>query len=209
MAEPDNRNPSQARSVTGTHPAESPRPFVAAFGAVAARAERILHIVSTIQASAAGLAVAGMVVLLAGSSLGRYAFDKPIPVTEELGALLFVTLAFLSVTEGFMADRQVRIQVVWRLLPPRIKGWAMVVGHGLSVIGLTIIIWATWDFAWFSYQVGAETYITEILVWPWMMLVPVALAILVLATVVRMAVDVHAILIGQPVREAGVSSIDI
>ena len=209
MAESDDRNAWQARSVTGPPPPESPGPFVAAFGAFAMHAERVLHIVCTIQASAAGLAVAGMVVLLAGSSLGRYAFGKPIPVTEELGALLFVTLAFLSVTEGFMADRQVRIQVVWRLLPPRIKGWAMVVGHGLSVIGLVIIIWATWDFAWFSYQVGAETYITEILVWPWMMLVPVALAILVLATIVRMAVDVHAILIGEPVREAGVSSIDV
>ena len=138
-----------------------------------------------------------------------YVFGKPISITEEVGALLFVTLAFLSVTEGFMADRQVRIQVLWRLLPARIKGWAMVVGHGLSVIGLVIIIRATWDFAYFSYEVGAETYITEIPVWPWMMLIPASLAILVAATVVRMAVDVHAILIGQPVREAGVSSIDI
>ena len=41
------------------------------------------------------------------------------------------------------------------------------------------------------------------------LLIPAALAILVAATVVRMAVDVHAILIGQPVREAGASSIDL
>ena len=209
MAEPDDSGRAQVPSVNGTRAAESPHPFVAAFGAAATRAERVLLIVCTIQASAAGLAVAGMVILLAGSSMGRYVFGTPIPVTEELGGLLFVTLAFLSVTEGFMADRQVRVQVVWRLLPPRIKGWAMVVGHGLSVIGLVIIMRATWDFAYFSYQVGAQTYITEILVWPWMMLIPVSLAILVLATVVRMAVDVHAILIGQPVKEAGVASIDI
>ena len=209
MAEPDGGNTAYIPPAAGTRAVESQRPFVAAFGAFATRAERALFVVSRIQASAASLAVAGMVILLVGSSFRRYVFGKPIPVTEELGALLFVTLAFLSVTEGFMADRQVRVQVVWRLLPPRIKGWAMVVGHGLSVIGLVIIVRATWDFAYFSYQVGAETYITEILVWPWMMLIPASLTILILATIVRMAVDVHAILIGQPVKEAGVPSIDI
>ena len=209
MAAPDDSGTGRAPPETGADAATQSRPIVAAFGTLATRAERVLLVLCWIQASAAGLAVAGMVALLVGSSFGRYVFGNPISITEELGALLFVTLAFLSVTEGFMADRQVRIQVVWRLLPPRIKGWAMVVGHGLSVIGLVIIIQATWDFAYFSYEVGAETYITEIPVWPWMMLIPAALAILVAATVVRMAVDVHAILIGQPVREAGVSSIDI
>lgn len=209
MAGPDDSNAAQIPSVPGGRAADPPRPLVAALGVVASRAERVMAIVCWIQASAASLAVAGMVLLLVGSSLRRYVFGKPIPVTEELGALLFVTLAFLSVTEGFMADRQVRIQVVWRLLPPRIKGWAMVVGHGLSVIGLVIIIRATWGFAYFSYQVGAETYITEILVWPFMMLIPVSLAILVVATLVRMAVDVHAILTGQPVKEAMVTSIDL
>lgn len=209
MAAPDDSGTGRAPPEIRADAATQSRPIVAAFGTLATRAERVLLVLCWIQASAAGLAVAGMVALLVGSSFGRYVFGNPISITEELGALLFVTLAFLSVTEGFMADRQVRIQVVWRLLPPRIKGWAMVVGHGLSVIGLVIIIQATWDFAYFSYEVGAETYITEIPVWPWMMLIPAALAILVAATVVRMAVDVHAILIGQPVREAGVSSIDI
>ena len=77
------------------------------------------------------------------------------------------------------------------------------------MIGLVIIIRATWGFAYFSYQVGAETYITEILVWPFMMLIPVSLAIFVLAILVRMAVDVHAILTGEPVKEARITSIDL
>ena len=209
MAAPQDRGTGRVPPGAVADAATSRSPIVTAFGTLATGAESALLVLCWIQASAAGLAVAGMVALLVGSSFGRYVFGRPISITEELGALLFVTLAFLSVTEGFMADRQVRIQVVWRLLPPRIKGWAMVAGHGLSVIGLVIIVWATWDFAYFSYQVNAETYITEIPVWPWMMLIPASLAILVAATVVRMAVDVHAILIGRPVREAGVSSIDI
>lgn len=190
---------------SGSPPAPAPGRAMAALAAAATHGERVMGVICWIQGVAASLSVAGMVLLLVGSSLRRYVFGKPIPVTEELGALLFVTLAFLSITEGFMADRQVRIQLVWRLLPRRVKGWAMIAGHGLSVFALVLIIRATWEFAFFSYQVGAETYITEILMWPWMMLIPISLGILAAATVVRMLVDLHAVLSGDPVKEERVA----
>ena len=67
MAESDDDSTAPAPSSNGTRAATSPRPFVAAFGAFATRAERVLLIVCRVQASAAGLAVAGMVILLVGS----------------------------------------------------------------------------------------------------------------------------------------------
>ncbi len=183
-----------------------PGAVVTTLGRFARYAERAMWIVSWMQGVTASLSVAAMVSLLVASSLGRYVFGKPIAVTEELGALLFVTLAFMSMTEGFMSDRQVRIQLVWRSLPPRVQGWSMIAGHGLSVGALAVVIDATWDFAFFSYQVGAKTYITEIIEWPWMMLIPMSLGIFATATIVRMLVDLHAVLTGSLVKEAQAAS---
>jgi len=163
--------------------------------------EKIMRAVCAIQSWIACLAVASMVVLLVSGSLGRYLFHAPIAITEELGALLFVTLGMLSLTEGFMEDRQARVQIVWRLLPFRFRGWAMILGHCLSIIVLLVCIRETWKFAYFSFEVNSKTYIADILLWPWMMLIPFSLGMLATATFVRILVDLRAVLLGEPVKE--------
>lgn len=161
-----------------------------------------MEVVSRAMGVLAAVAVAGIVILLVGSSVRRYFLGSPIPVTEELAALLFAALSFLSIPEGFMHDRQIRVGIVWRKLPLAVQGWAMLVGHFFTLLILGWLARWTFDFALTSLTLGSRTYVSEILLWPWMMLIPVALGILALAVVVRIVVDLRAILSGERVREA-------
>ena len=170
------------------------------FGSIADRVERLLGAIGVAKSVAASLAVAAIVLLLVGSTSQRYFIGSPFPFTDELGALLFVVIAFMSATEGFLSDRQIRIELVWRALPERVQGWAMIAGHAISLAVLWIILWETWRFATLSFELGSRSLIMEFILWPWMAVIPFSIAVLMLAIAARILVDLHAVLTGQPVR---------
>ena len=170
------------------------------FGSIADRAERLLGAIGVAKSIVASLAVAAIVLLLVGSTTQRYFIGSPIPFTEEVAALLFVVIAFMSATEGFLADRQIRIELVWRALPERLQGWAMIAGHALSIAALWIILWETWRFAKLSFELGSRSLIMEFILWPWMAVIPFSVGVLMLAIAARILVDLHAVLAGHPVR---------
>lgn len=165
------------------------------------RAEHAVAACSRLMGVAAALAVAGIVVLLVSSSVRRYLLGSPIPVTEELTALLFAALSFLSIVEGFVHDRQIRVGIVWRRLPRPLRNWTMLAGHVLTLVVLGWLVRWTFEFSLVSLELGSRTYVSELLLWPWMMLIPGSLALLGLAVAVRALVDLRATLRGEPVRE--------
>ena len=169
-------------------------------GSIADRVETLLGAIGVAKSVAASLAVAAIVLLLVGSTTQRYFIGSPFPFTDELGALLFVVIAFMSATEGFLSDRQIRIELVWRALPERLQGWAMIAGHVISLAVLWVILWETWRFASLSFELGSRSLIMEFILWPWMAVIPFSIAVLMLAIAARILVDLHAVLTGQPVR---------
>lgn len=169
-------------------------------------AERAVAALSRIMGVTAALAVAGIVVLLVSSSVRRYVLGSPVPFTEELTALLFAALSFLSIVEGFVHDRQIRVGILWRKLPHPLRNWTMIAGHVFTLVVLGWLARWTFEFALVSVELGSRTYVSGLLLWPWMMLIPVSLALLCLAVVVRTLVDLRATLRGEPVREEAVLS---
>lgn len=166
--------------------------------------ERASGLVSRLLAVASALALAVIVVLLVASSVRRYLLGAPLPVTEEFSALLFSAVSFLAVAEGFRQDRHIRLSLLWRHLPARLQGWAMIAGH---VFSLAVILWlAYWtaQFALTSQMFGSRSYVSGLTLWPWMMLIPVSLAALVLAIVIRALADLRLVAAGRPVLEAAV-----
>jgi TRAP-type C4-dicarboxylate transport system permease small subunit len=174
---------------------------VSALGKLLEVAERCIERISQALGVAAAAAVAGIVVLLAGSSIQRYLIGNPIPITEELVALLFAALSFLSIAEGFVRNQQIRLEIVWRRLPPVAQGWAIIIGQFFSLAVIILLGRWTFDFAFTSLELGSRSYVSEILLWPWMMLVPVSLGVLALAVFVRALVNMHALVADKPVRE--------
>lgn len=165
-------------------------------------AEALAAFIARALSVVAALAVAGIVAVLVFSSVQRYVLTSPIPAAEEIAAYLFVTVAFLAIMEGMIAGRQIRVLPVWHRLPLKLQGWTMIAGHVLSIGVLAILIRETFAFAWASYGYGARSYVANLLEWPWMMIIPLALSMLALALLARLLVDLEHVLKGEPVSEA-------
>jgi len=139
-------------------------------------------------ASAAGILL--IVVLLVTSSLKRYLFQQPIHVTEELGGLLFLGTTFCGLVYGFTQNRHVRLELFWRLLPHPWRELMEVLGYVLCLVALGVIIKQTWATTVFSYEIQGRSVMTEILLWPWRLLIPAVLLLLALAVFSRSVVIV-------------------
>lgn len=175
---------------------------MSALSRTARAVDRFAVVLARILSIIAALAVAAIVVVLVFSSFQRYVLTSPIPATEEIAAYLFVMVAFLAIMEGMVAGRQIRVLPVWQRLPLRLQGWTMIAGHVLSLGVLVILIRETFAFAWASYQFGARSYVANLLEWPWMMIIPLALSALALALLARLLEDLDHVLKGEPVSEA-------
>ena len=150
----------------------------------------------------AAIAVAAIVVILVFSSVQRYALAQPIPATEEIAAYLFVCCAFLSMMDGLVNRRHIRLLILWKRLPQSLQGWAMIAGHVATLLVLAAIIQETFSFAWQSWEYGARSYVASLLEWPWMMVIPVSLTTLALAIVARILGDLDRIFCGESMPES-------
>lgn len=169
-------------------------------------AQRAVAGLAALLAALSALAVAGIVVILVFSAVQRYVLTRPMPETEELAGFLFVALAFLSIADGFVRNRQIRIEMVWRKLPARLQGWATIAGHVMTLAVLALIARELYGFAWSSLEFGSRSDNADLLMWPWMMVMPLGMALLALAVVARIAVDLRRIRTGRPVVEAEAAS---
>jgi len=123
--------------------------------------------------------------LLTISSLKRYIFLTPIPETEELGGLMFMATTFLAIAYGLTQERHVRLELLWHYLPGRWQDAASLVAYLLLMVALGVLVSSTWNNAIGSYEAQNRTVMTEILLWPWRMIIPTTLAVVLAAAAVR------------------------
>lgn len=150
-----------------------------------ARAQRAVEAVSRAGLALGALATAGIFVLLAVSSLKRYFGGSPVPYTEELAGLLFVVTSIAAVPHAVATGQHVRLLVLWRRLPPLLAGALAVAGDLAGAAVLVVLVRQMVAFAAYSLDVGSRTEISELLLWPWMAVMPLSLAVLALAITLR------------------------
>lgn len=135
-------------------------------------------------ATAALLVLTFLVVL---SSIMRYVYGKPFSFTEELVALLYMTSIFLALPIATSRRAHVSIAV----LPKRLmRLWR----HPLHAIACIIMIaFCTWftlvayEFVAQSYAFGSKSEQAEFVLWPWMAVMPAAMAFVALISVLHLA----------------------
>ncbi len=149
--------------------------------------------------SAVGIFV--IVALLVTSSTKRYLFQEPIHITEELGGLLFLGTTFFGITYGFVRNRHVRLELLWRFLPYPWRQWLEVLGYVLCMLALALLIHQTWAMTVFSFELQARSVMTDILLWPWRLIMPAILLLLLAAIIIRSLVIVLRIVAGLPPDE--------
>ena len=134
-------------------------------------------------ASAAG--IFAIAALLTVSSLKRYIFLTPIQETEELGGLLFLATTFLALAHGLAKDRHVRLELLWRYLPSRWQDTFSIIGYLLIIFALVVLIRETWSTSMGSYAAQNRSVMTDILLWPWRLIMPATLSVVLAVAALR------------------------
>lgn len=129
------------------------------------------------------LGVAGgiaMTFLVFGSTLLRYLFNSPLHFSNELAGLLFFSLTFLTIPHVLNSGRHIRIDMVVRYLPPALARLVEAFASLVLIVFSLIVIYESLDFLSFSHAIESRSDISGILLWPWMVLMPLSFGLCVL-----------------------------
>ena len=134
-------------------------------------------------ATAALLLLTSLVVL---SSLMRYVYGSPFSFTEELVALLYMSSIFLALP---LATAE-RIHVAIAVLPKKLMH---LLRYPLRLLACLIMIafcvWFTlvaYEFMAQSYSFNSRSEQAEILLWPWMAIMPVSMGFVVVISILHL-----------------------
>ena len=133
--------------------------------------------------------MAGLVVL---GTVMRYVVGTPLMISNELAGLLFVSMAFLAIPHCLLKKRQITVDIIVRCIPYPWRRLIDILAIFIFIAFAVIFIYEAYDYAEFSYQIRSRSSIGELLLWPWMMLMPVALAIAVLVALVQLVDSIRA-----------------
>ncbi len=126
-----------------------------------------------------GLLLAGMVVLVFGNVVLRYAFGSGITVSEELARWFFVWLVFLGAIVGLKEHSHLGVDTMLRMVGPAGRRICYLVSHALMILCSvllvkgsyvqTLINWKVsapatgWSVGWF-YGIGIVFGVSAILI---------------------------------------------
>ena len=88
----------------------------------------------------AGLALVASLVMVVIGVIGRYVLNIGVYFVDEYVGYALVIMAFLALGSTLTAEKHIRIDVVVRLLPQRLRNW---VEAATSAIGLAISVFIT------------------------------------------------------------------
>ena len=143
---------------------------------------RLARVLSYVAAGALA-AMVGLVVL---SSVMRYVVRTPFHFTEELVGLLFLATSFFTIPLNAAERRVIRIVILVRLLPARLK-WL-----GETFDQLVVLIFAGWffvaslEFTRFAWEIEARSEQSDLLLAPWMAVMPFCTLLLAVIVAVQL-----------------------
>lgn len=172
---------------------------------LAQRVNRAADLAAIALAGLGAIALLFTAFLLGFASIRRYVVDAPLPFSDELVGFLLVCIAFLAIADGFMKGRQVRLLFLWKLLPPRVRNIAYLAGHVFTLAVLGAIVRESYEFARFSFEIGAKSPVADIIEWPWMAVIPVSVSLLMICVFLRLIADIATVAAGRDVQVVAAS----
>lgn len=153
--------------------------------ALARAAERLFLPVFTLLAVLAAVAGAAIVILIGVSVVRRHLANAPLYYTEELVGLLMTAAFFLALPLVTLRAEHVRVTIVVANLPAAARRAAAVLA---AVFGIAFCIWFfLLCLPWLEFALSRNLHseVARLLLWPWMALLPLSLALTALALAVR------------------------
>jgi len=133
-------------------------------------------------ATAAGILLSAFVAL---SAFMRYLIGTPFAFTEETVGLLFSAMVFLALPYCTYSASHIRVTLVTDHLPPAWQRRATLVSTLLTIVFALVYGWFAFEFAWTSFELNARSDIGRMPLWPWMMAMPAACAVMGIAALLR------------------------
>lgn len=101
------------------------------------------------------LLLAGMVVLVFGNVVLRYAFNQGITASEELSRIFFIWLTFLGAVVAMREHAHLGVDSLIRRLPPSAAKVAVLFGHALMLYATWLMISGSWTQTLINLHVAA------------------------------------------------------
>ena len=154
--------------------------------------------------SAAGMhasVVAGMLLTLfvVLSAFMRYVIGAPFYFSDELVGLLTAATFLLALPNGLVDNTHLRITLIVDRMPPLGRAIAEAAATLILVAFAAVFMVQAYDFTIASYNFGSRSEMAEILLYPWMAMMPAAFALMI----VVVANNVLAIMLGVVARRDG------
>lgn len=146
--------------------------------------DRMLTFLSRVFIGLAVLAAvcgAAIIVLIGASVTMRYFAFAPFRFTEELVGLLMTAAFFLALPLATLRSEHVRVLLFVSMLPPRA---ARVVGVIAAVFGGAFCLWfLVLCIPWLEFAIdrNIKTEVGRLLMYPWMALLPLSMALSIVA----------------------------
>jgi len=132
----------------------------------------------------------------------RYFFNDPTVWAGEVASFLTIAVVFLGLAHNLRRGDHIRIDVLTKLLSPRMQLWLDVVAHGVAIVFSVVLFmgcWVRFDNFWVRHTTSDSPLMIPL--WIPMLPVLVGAAVFGLAAVSGFVVHFHALLNDDPAAE--------
>lgn len=129
-------------------------------------------------ATAAGLAVLAIVLLITYDVAMRFFFEEPQLFVDEVASFLELFVIFGGLAYTFRTGGHVRVDLLTGRLPARARARLRVAALALGLVFLAVVIWTTAQSALTAYRYGRVSAVMLYPLWAPMALIPLGLALL-------------------------------
>ena len=147
-----------------------------------ARADRFIGRLESVGTALASLALFAIMLIVFFDVGRRYIFNSPLGWSYDLISLyLMVAVFFLSLSATQRDNHHVRVDILLRSAPPRLRHVLMLAGYLLTVVVMAGIFYQNLVKFWTSYQ--ANDAVGLVIAWPtWIsvVMVPIGVGLLIL-----------------------------
>lgn len=144
--------------------------------------ERFCRIVELV----AGLLLGAVTVLIAVSSVGRYAFAWPVPDAFDLSRLLIGACIMWGFASLGYRGSHIRVDLFTEMMPPRVRRYVDLFAWAILLFFVVLLAWKMLGRVESAMQSNEATFDLRLPVWPLMMLIWVGAAVTIVTVIARL-----------------------
>ena len=116
--------------------------------------DRAAYFVSRGLALCGILAIAALLILVAGDVFFRYFLNAPLLFAEEVSGYLVALIGYFGAAETLRCNRHIRVEVLVKWLPSRAQLWLNAAAHVVGTLILAVFAWHVVVFVERSFSRG-------------------------------------------------------